>query len=101
VLLNGTKSKLNVSTDLQLFGLVVTAEPYYSVTRPSDLIVMENVARADTVLTHLPGCVRFRAPVETSCQSPVERSSNSNFSLAGQKTRNSASHDAIRAHGSL
>jgi outer membrane protein OmpA-like peptidoglycan-associated protein len=48
VLLNGTKSKLNVSTDLQVFGLVVTAEPYYSVTRPSDLIVMENVARADT-----------------------------------------------------
>ena len=43
VLLNGTKSKLNVSTDLQVFGLVVTAEPYYSVTRPSDLIVMENV----------------------------------------------------------
>ena len=49
VLLNGTKSKLNVSTDLQVFGLVVTAEPYYSVTRPSDLIVMENVVRADTM----------------------------------------------------
>jgi outer membrane protein OmpA-like peptidoglycan-associated protein len=48
VLLNGTKSKLNVSTDLQVFGLVVTAEPYYSVTRPSDLIVLENVVRADT-----------------------------------------------------
>ena len=48
VLLNGTKSKLNVTTDLQVFGLVVTAEPYYSVTRPSDLIVMENAVRADT-----------------------------------------------------
>ena len=48
VLLNGTKGKLNVSTDLQVFGLVVTAEPYHSVTRPSDLIVMENVPRADT-----------------------------------------------------
>lgn len=48
ILLNGTKSKLNVTTDLQVFGLVVTAEPYYSVTRPSDLIVMENVVRADT-----------------------------------------------------
>src|SRR5678815_3808304 len=43
-----TKSKLNVTTDLQVFALVVTAEPYYSVTRPSDLIVMENVVRADT-----------------------------------------------------
>ena len=49
ILLNGTKSKLNVTTELQVFGLVVTAEPYFSVTRPSDLIVMENVVRADTV----------------------------------------------------
>jgi outer membrane protein OmpA-like peptidoglycan-associated protein len=48
ILLNGTKSKLNVTTDFQVFALVVTAEPYYSVTRPSDLIVMENVVRADT-----------------------------------------------------
>jgi outer membrane protein OmpA-like peptidoglycan-associated protein len=48
ILLNGTKSKLNVTTELQVFALVVTAEPYYSVTRPSDLIVMENVVRADT-----------------------------------------------------
>ncbi len=48
VLLNGTKSKLNVTTELQVFGLVVTAEPYFAVTQPSDLIVMENVVRADT-----------------------------------------------------
>jgi len=48
ILLNGTKSKLNVTTELQVFGLVVTAEPYFSVTRPSDLVVMENVVREDT-----------------------------------------------------
>jgi len=48
VLLNGTKSKLDVTTELQVFGLVVTAEPYYAVTQPSDLIVMENIVRADT-----------------------------------------------------
>src|SRR2546430_4601238 len=42
VLLNGTSSKLDVTTELQVFGLVVTAEPYFAVTRPSDLIVMEN-----------------------------------------------------------
>ena len=48
VLLNGTKSKLDVSTELQVFGLVVTAEPYFAVTQPSDLIVMEKVVRADT-----------------------------------------------------
>ena len=48
ILLNGTKSKLNVTTELQVFGLVVTAEPYFSVTKPSDLVVMENVVRPDT-----------------------------------------------------
>jgi outer membrane protein OmpA-like peptidoglycan-associated protein len=48
VILNGTKSKLDVTTDLQVFGLVVTAEPYFAVSQPSDLIVMENVLRADT-----------------------------------------------------
>jgi outer membrane protein OmpA-like peptidoglycan-associated protein len=48
VLLNGTKSKLDVTTEHQVFGLVVTAEPYYAVTQPSDLVVMENMVRADT-----------------------------------------------------
>ena len=48
VVLNGGKSKLDVTTELQVFGLVVTAEPYYAVTQPSDLIVMENMVRADT-----------------------------------------------------
>jgi len=49
ILLNGTSSKLNVTTELQAFGLVVTAEPYFAVTQPSDVIVMENVVRPDTV----------------------------------------------------
>ena len=49
ILLNGTKSKLNVTTELQVFALLVTAEPYFAVTRPSDLIVMENVVRPDTL----------------------------------------------------
>jgi outer membrane protein OmpA-like peptidoglycan-associated protein len=48
ILLNGKKSKLNVSTKLQVFGLAVTAEPYFAVTMPSDLVVMENVVRKDT-----------------------------------------------------
>ncbi len=48
VLLDGTRSKLRVTTDLQVFGLVVTAEPYYAVTQPSDLIVMQNAVRPDT-----------------------------------------------------
>lgn len=48
VLLNGTRSKLNVTTDLQTFGLVVTAEPYFSVTQPSDVVVMQNFLRPET-----------------------------------------------------
>src|SRR5437868_3008022 len=49
VILNGTKSKLDVTTELQAFGLVVTAEPYFGVTQPSDVVVMENFVRQDTV----------------------------------------------------
>jgi outer membrane protein OmpA-like peptidoglycan-associated protein len=49
ILRNGTSSKLDVTTELQAFGLVVTAEPYFAVSRPSDVIVMENVVRPDTV----------------------------------------------------
>ena len=49
VLLDGSRSKLDVTTDLQVFGLIVTAEPYFAVSQPSDLVVMENVVRADTV----------------------------------------------------
>lgn len=48
ILLNGNNSKLDVTTDLQVFGLIVTAEPYFAVTQPSDLIVMENIVRPDT-----------------------------------------------------
>ncbi len=38
VLPNATKSKLDVTTDLQAFGLIVTAEPYFAVTKPSDVV---------------------------------------------------------------
>jgi len=42
------KSKIEVTTDLQAFGLLVTAEPYFAVTRPSDLVVAENIIRQET-----------------------------------------------------
>jgi hypothetical protein len=48
VVLSGTKSKLDVTTVLQAFGLVVTAEPYFAVTQPSDRVVLENFVRPDT-----------------------------------------------------
>lgn len=37
------KSHITVTTDLQAFGLMVTAEPYFAVTMPSDLVVAQNV----------------------------------------------------------
>ena len=42
------RAKLNVTSELQVFGLVVTAEPHFAVRVPSDLIVMENEIRKGT-----------------------------------------------------
>jgi outer membrane protein OmpA-like peptidoglycan-associated protein len=42
------RSKVDVTTELQAFALVVTAEPYYAVRQPSNLVVLENVVREDT-----------------------------------------------------
>ena len=45
---DNSRSKLDVTTDLQAFALVVTAEPYYAVRQPSNVVVLENVVREDT-----------------------------------------------------
>jgi len=45
------RSKLDVTTDLQAFALIVTAEPYYAVRRPSNVVIAENAIRPDTVGT--------------------------------------------------
>ncbi len=42
------KFKGDITTDLQSFGLIITAEPYYDVSMPSDVVVMENIIRSDT-----------------------------------------------------
>jgi outer membrane protein OmpA-like peptidoglycan-associated protein len=47
VLPDGSKGEINVTTPLQAFGLIVTAEPYYAVTMPSDLVVMQNFVLND------------------------------------------------------
>ena len=52
VLVGGNhRSKLDTTTQLQAFALIVTAEPYYAVRRPSNLVVLENEVRSDTVGT--------------------------------------------------
>jgi hypothetical protein len=50
IVANGkNKAKLEVTTELQTFALLVTAEPYFAVTQPSDVVVMENQVRPDTI----------------------------------------------------
>jgi outer membrane protein OmpA-like peptidoglycan-associated protein len=46
---SSNKAKIDVTTDLQAVGLMVTAEPYYSVGMPSDVVVAENVILPDTI----------------------------------------------------
>jgi hypothetical protein len=41
-------ARVQVTTELQAFGLILTAEPYFAVTQPSDVVVMENVVRDNT-----------------------------------------------------
>jgi len=53
---SGDKAKVKVATDLQAFGLIVTAEPYATVRRPSNVVVLENVV--------LPGTLGSSKPIE-------------------------------------
>jgi outer membrane protein OmpA-like peptidoglycan-associated protein len=43
------RSKLDVTTDLQAFALILTAEPDFAVRQPSNVVVLENVIGRDTV----------------------------------------------------
>ncbi len=48
MLLDHGSGKLKATSELQTFGLIITAEPYFAVTQPSSIVVLENVARPDT-----------------------------------------------------
>jgi hypothetical protein len=39
---DGNKSKFAVATNLDAFGLIVTAEPYFAVSQPTDAVVLES-----------------------------------------------------------
>jgi outer membrane protein OmpA-like peptidoglycan-associated protein len=43
ILPDGNKAYVKLTTPMQAFGLIVTAEPYFAVTMPSDVVVMQNV----------------------------------------------------------
>lgn len=47
VLPAGTRNNIRVTTAFQSFGMIVTAEPYFSVSEPSDMVVLQNVIRQD------------------------------------------------------
>jgi outer membrane protein OmpA-like peptidoglycan-associated protein len=48
LLQNGPKAKIFATTRLQNFGMIVTAEPYFAVTSPSEDVAIENIVRPDT-----------------------------------------------------
>jgi len=86
----GTKNNIDVTVSLQAFGMIVTAEPYYSVSTPSDVVVLKNVIdntlgvgeKVDAHATLMPGGV-YEA--ETSGQHtvahPVTRNERSPLEL--------------------
>jgi outer membrane protein OmpA-like peptidoglycan-associated protein len=47
VMPGGSKADMKVTTNLQQFALIVTAEPYFAVTNPSDLVVLQNTVTKD------------------------------------------------------
>jgi outer membrane protein OmpA-like peptidoglycan-associated protein len=53
--------RIQVTANLQAFGMIVTAEPYFAVTRPSNLTVLENVVRKDTKGWEQPVNARYEA----------------------------------------
>ncbi len=42
IVVDGTSAKIKASTNLQSFGLIVTAEPYFAIGMPSEAVVLEN-----------------------------------------------------------
>lgn len=45
---NSGEGELKATTQLQTFSLLVTAEPYFSVRQPNEIVVLENVLRKGT-----------------------------------------------------
>ena len=47
ILPDGTKNNIKVTVNLQAFALIVTAEPYFAVSMPSDVVVLQNTVLPD------------------------------------------------------
>src|SRR5215468_9796156 len=46
---NHNDSHVKAITDMQTFGMIVTAEPYFAVNQPGNMVVIENIVGATTV----------------------------------------------------
>ena len=53
VLPSHDKNNIHVTTAFQSFGMIVTAEPYFSVSQPSDVVVLQNVIKQNKTIGEL------------------------------------------------
>ncbi len=105
VLPTGSKDKehLTVTTNLQSFGLIITAEPYFAVIMPSDLVVMQNfVPRQDPGRDRAGQCALHLASTRRLCQTagkhavlhPITRNEQSPLEL--YEAENAVQHRRCR-----
>lgn len=80
------EGKLEVSTSFQTFGLLVTAEPYFAVSKPSPVVVMENVLRPDTIGTSEQVSAKYEL---------LPRADNYTVSLAPQRDGRTAAKPVL------
>src|SRR3984885_4111891 len=91
VMPGGGKAEMNVTTSFQQFALIVTAEPYFAVTTPSDLVVMQNTVNKnkttgiiDTVNVHfnlLPRGAYMQTAAQHGVLNPVKPNDKSPLQL--------------------
>lgn len=67
------KTSLHTTTDLQAFALIVTAEPYFAVTEPDDLVIAQNIIRSDTKGGIEPVDVRYSLLPRTEYEAQVSQ----------------------------
>src|ERR1700689_1503573 len=89
------KAEMNVTTSFQQFALIVTAEPYFAVTTPSDLVVRQNTVNKDkttgiidTVNVHfnlLPRGAYMQTAGQHVVLNPVKPSEKSPLQLYGHQ----------------
>ena len=49
MIVNGTGARIRASTNQQSFGLILTAEPYFAISMPSEMVVVENTILPETL----------------------------------------------------